>query len=228
MAGSPEAYEAPTLQSAFDQAGRNVGALAVVTGVTVVLAVISALIYFFLYLGVAMVAGEEHATLGSLFARLLGEAGKLPFTILVNFFGVMIAAIPAIYFATGEPLTVQGAFAHLFARPWRYLLAGLLFAVVSGFGFVLCILPGIVVGLTYPIFVNRIFTTDEPIVDAFTGSFQALYGQEKTWSYIGMQVLVFLIVLVISTCTCGLGALVAAPVSCFYLQNAAYRWGLIS
>jgi len=32
----------------------------------------------------------------------------------------------------------------------------------------------------------------------------------------------------VSVCTCGLGALLAVPVSTFYLQNAAYRKGLIS
>lgn len=198
------------------------------TLVTAALTVIALIVYYFLNISVSLVAGDEHATLSNLMASLLAEAGRLPFTILANFFGVMIAAIPAVYFSTGEVVTVKGAFALLFARPWRYLLAGLLFSVVAGIGTVLCILPGIAVGLTYPIFVNRIFTTDEPIFEAFTGSFNALYGHEKGWSYIGVQVLVFVIVFVLAACTCGLAAIVAAPVSCFYLQNAAYRWGLIA
>lgn len=228
MAASAEAFEAPTLERAFDQFGKNIGALAVVTLITVFFTVVSVVVYWFFALSVSLVAGEDHATFGALVARFLGEAGRLPFTILTSFFGVMIAAIPAIYFATGEVVTVKLAFAHLFARPWRYLLAGLLFAIVSGVGLFLCVLPGIVVGLTYPIYVNHIFTTDEPIFEAFTGSFDALYGSEKSWSFIGIQVLVFLAIVVLSVCTCGLAALVAVPVSCFYLQNAAYRWGLLS
>ena len=38
----------------------------------------------------------------------------------------------------------------------------------------------------------------------------------------------WLLVVVVSVCTCGVGALVAVPLSTFYLQNAAYHKGLIS
>ena len=39
--------------------------------------------------------------------------------------------------------------------------------------------------------------------------------------------LVGLLVAVASLCTCGLAALVAVPMSSFYLQNAAYHRGVI-
>lgn len=228
MAASPEAFEAPTLERSFHLFGKNLAALAVMTLVTAIFAVIAFFVYYIFNISISMVAGEDNATIGSLLAWLTGEAGRLPFTILANFFGVMIAAIPAIYFATGEVVTVNAAFGLLFARPWRYLLAGLLFSVASALGTLLCLVPGIVIGLTYPIYVNRIFTTDEPIFDAFKGAFNSLYGHEKKWSFVGVEVLIFLVVFVLSTCTCGLAALVAVPVSGFYIQNAAYRWGLIS
>jgi hypothetical protein len=41
-------------------------------------------------------------------------------------------------------------------------------------------------------------------------------------------VLVFLVLVVVTVCTCGLGALVAVPVSTFYPQNAAYHKGVLS
>jgi len=228
MAASPEAFEAPTLGRAWDQFLRNIGALAAVTLVTMVFAVLAIIVYGVVNVGVTILAGQDQASLAALIASLLAEVGRLPFTIFASLTGVLIAAIPAVYFATGEVVTIKGAFDLLLARPWRYLLAGLLFAVVSGVGTMLCLLPGIAVGLTYPIYVNRIFTSDEPIFDAFTGSFQALYGHEKSWTFVGIEVLLFLVVLVVSVCTCGLASLVAVPIASFYIQNSAYRLGLLS
>ena len=95
-------------------------------------------------------------------------------------------------------------------------------------GFLLCIVPGIVVALVMPIYVNRIFLTDQSITDAFAASFQAVYRSEQGRTYAGIEILAWLLVLVVSVCTCGLGALLAVPVSSFYLQNAAYNKGVIS
>jgi multisubunit Na+/H+ antiporter MnhG subunit len=47
-------------------------------------------------------------------------------------------------------------------------------------------------------------------------------------NFVGIEILAWLLVALVSICTCGLGALVAVPVSSFYLQNAAYHKGLIS
>jgi hypothetical protein len=66
------------------------------------------------------------------------------------------------------------------------------------------------------------------VEQAFTGSFEAVYGSSKGWEFVGIQVLAFLVLVVVTVCTCGLGALVAVPVSTFYLQNAAYRKGVLS
>ena len=228
MPASPEAFEAPTLQSAFDQFGKNFGPLFVMFLISRVFAAIGYVVYIAFNLSALYVVGEDNGFLGRMTGRFLGEAGKMPFAIMAGFFSVMIAAIPAVYFATAETVTIDSAFKLLFGRPWRFLLAGLLFSIVSTVGAFACILPGIAVSLTFPIYVNRIFTTEQPIVDAFVGSFSALYGAEKGWSFIGLQVLIFMIMFVLTICTCGVGAIVCAAPSCFYLQNAAYRWGLIS
>ena len=113
-------------------------------------------------------------------------------------------------------------------RPVRYLLAGVLFAVVAAIGFVLCILPGIAVTLVMPVYVNKVFLTDSPILDAFSSSFQAVYGSAKGRTFAGIELIAWLLVLVVTISTCGLASLVAVPVATFYIQNAAYHQGVLS
>ena len=228
MAASPEAFEAPTLGRAWDQFLKNIGPLLVVTVVAASFGVLAYIVYNVFNFSVVAISGEDNSSWSGILAYVLSEAGRLPFTILASFFGVLLAAIPAVYFATGEPLTIGGAFGLLFARPWRYLFAGLLFSIVCGLGLFACLLPGLAVAFTYPIYVNRIFNTDQPVIDAFSASFQALYGHEKKWSFLGIQILFWLVIGVVSVCTCGLGAIVGVPLSAFYIQNYAYRAGLVS
>ena len=116
----------------------------------------------------------------------------------------------------------------LLQRPLRYLLAGILFSAATTIGFLVCVIPGIIIALTMPVYVNRIFLGNEPILDAFSGSFQAVYRSPNGMNFVGIEILAWLLVALVSICTCGLGALVAVPVSSFYLQNAAYHKGLIS
>jgi uncharacterized membrane protein len=79
-----------------------------------------------------------------------------------------------------------------------------------------------------PLYVNRIFNTNLSVTDAFAASVQALFRSPQGIQYLGLELLTTLLVLVVSICTCGFGALLALPVSSFYLQNAAYSKGLIS
>lgn len=139
---------------------------------------------------------------------LVGQLGQLPFTLLSSLVGVLFVAVPALHYATGKTIGVEQAFRTLFQRPWRYLLAGLLFLLVTTVGFVLCIVPGIAVALVGPVYVNRIFNGDGPVVQTFVDSFQAVYRSPKGWEFVGIQVLAFLVV--------------AVPVSTFFIQNAAY------
>lgn len=61
--------------------------------------------------------------------------------------GVLFVAVPAMYDATGEVITVNAAFSALLRtllrRPFRCLIAGLLFSFVAAIGFLLCNLLGI-------------------------------------------------------------------------------------
>jgi hypothetical protein len=172
-------------------------------------------------------AGSADPDTAAAVGLLLGQIGQIPFTILSSFVGVLLIAVPALHYATGEIITLREAFAVLMKRPWRYLLAGLLFSLATGIGIVLCILPGLAVALTGPIFVNKIFNTEVPVLHAFSSSFQVVYGSSEGRSFVWLQLLVWLVVGLVTLFTCGLGALLAVPVSSFYVQNAAYDKGLI-
>jgi uncharacterized membrane protein len=151
-----------------------------------------------------------------------------PFSILSSFVGVLMVAVPAIFYDGGEVVPVKEAFAILMRRPLRYLLAGILFSLVTAVGLMFCILPGLAIALVMPVYVNRIFLTDQGIADAFAASFQAVYRAPNAISFVVLELVTWLVVVLASVCTCGLGALVAVPVSAFYLQNAAYHKGIIS
>ena len=78
-----------------------------------------------------------------------------------------------------------------------------------------------------PVYVNRIFVTDLSIADAFSQSFQSTYRSENGMAFVGLEILIGLLVVVVAVVTCGLGALLAVPMGSFYLQNAAYQRGLL-
>jgi uncharacterized membrane protein len=161
-------------------------------------------------------------------AMALGQLGQLPFSILSNLVGVLFTAVPALHYASGDTIGVEAAFQALFRRPWRYLLAGLLFSLVTVIGLLLCVLPGIAVALVGPVYVNRVFNSDLPVLEALRLSFQAVYRSPKGWEFVGIELLTGLVVLVVTVVTCGIGALVAVPVSSFYIQNVAYHRGVLS
>ena len=222
------ATEQPTINKAWEHFVDHVPTILLIWVATAVLAGLGYGIYMLfslIGLGVSSNMGSDTAaTVGMAFGQLV----QLPLSILSNLVGVLFVAVPALFYASGETVTVQQAFAALLKRPWRYLLAGILFSLISAIGFVLCILPGIAVMLVMPVYVNRIFLTDQSITDAFAASFQAVYRSANGPDFLVIEILAWLLVVVVSICTCGLGALVAVPVSSFYLQNAAYHKGLIS
>jgi hypothetical protein len=225
---SASATEQPTLNRAWEAVLAHVPTILLIWLATAVLAVLGAAVtWLFLLVGFG-VSGSTGSDSALSIATLLGQLGQLPFAILSSLVGVLFVAVPAMHYASGEVITVVAAFRELLRRPGRYLLAGLLFSLVAAVGFVLCIVPGILVALVMPIYVNRIFLTDQPIPDAFAASFQAVYRSPNGGSFILIEILAWLLVALVSVCSCGLGALLAVPVSSFYLQNAAYHKGLIS
>lgn len=226
---APLAYEQPTINKAWQAFVAHVPTILLIWIATVALAALGAAVtWVILLVGVGLAGGGSAGDWAVTAASALGQLGQLPFVILSNLVGVLFVAVPALHYDSGTTITVQEAFAALMRRPVRYLLAGLLFALVASIGFVLCILPGLAVMLVLPIYVNRIFLTEQSITDAFAASFQAVFRSANGPDFLGIELLAWVLVVVVSVCTCGLGALVAVPVSTFYLQNAAYHKGLIS
>jgi len=226
---APKAYDQPTLNGAWEAFVAHVPTILLIWIATAVISGLGLGVYLLITLvGVGISGSGSGGEQAIGLASALGQLGQLPFTVLSSLVGVLFVAVPALHYDSGEVITVQAAFAALMRRPMRYLLAGVLFTLVLTAGFLLCILPGIVVALVMPIYVNRIFLTDQSITEAFSASFQAVYSSERGRTFAGIEILAWLLVLVVSVCTCGLGALLAVPVTSFYLQNMAYHKGVIS
>ena len=231
---APIAYEQPTLNKAWDAFIAHIPTYLVIWIVTAVIGGFGYGVKKLLMmvgnggslegLGSAVDSATAYQTLGF----WLGSLGEFPFWVLSNLVGVLCAAVPALYYATGEKITVDDAFRTLFHLPWRYLFAGVFLAIAAFIGFCFCILPGIAVLLVTPIYVNKIFTTEMSILDAFSSSFQAVYRSENGWTFVGIQILAGVVVIAVSICTCFLGLIFAPAMAGFYIQNAAYRQGVLT
>jgi len=225
---SPLATESPSINRAWEAFVAHVPAILLAWIAAMGISVIGTVVYFVISALLTMLSGADPNGGGTVLAMVLGQLGQLPFMVLSSFVGVLLAAIPALYYERGEVITVQAAFAALFEKPWRYLWAGVLFTVLVLVGFLFCVLPGVLILFVTPLYVNRIFNTNLSVTDAFAASVQALFRSPLGIQYLGLELITTLLVVVVSICTCGFGALLALPVSSFYLQNAAYNKGLIS
>jgi hypothetical protein len=224
------AYEPPSITRAWEAFVAHIPTILLVWVATIAIGVVGAVASMLLPIlasGLASSGGSGGKAAGSL-AALLAWLVQWPFSILSQLVGVLFVAVPALYYASGQTITTDGAFRVLMDRPVRYLLAGVLFTILATVGLALCVLPGLAVILVMPVFVNRIFLTDTPIPEAFSASFQAVYGSPQGRRFAGIELLAALLVLVVTVFTCGLGALVAVPVAAFYIQNAAYHEGVLS
>ncbi len=222
------ATESPSINRAWEAFVAHVPAILLAWIAATGISVIGMLVYFVISLVLTTLSGADPNGGGTVLAIAVGQLGQFPFTVLSSLVAVLVAAIPALYYERGEVVTVQAAFVALFERPWRYLWAGVLFTLLVLVGFLFCVLPGVLILFVTPLYVNRIFNTNLTVTDAFAASVQALFRSPQGISYLGIEVLAALLVLLVSICTCGFGALLALPVSSFYLQNAAYNKGLIS
>ncbi|MBE9173750.1 hypothetical protein IQ216_11930 [Cyanobium sp. LEGE 06143] len=226
---SPAATEQPTLIRAWEAFLAHVPTMLLIWVATAVISGVGVAIYLIVNLIVfAAAGGEDMSDAAASVALVVGQLGQLPFSILSSLVGVLFTAVPAIHYATGDTIGIEAAFQALWARPWRYLLAGVLFTVAVVIGLLLCVLPGIAVALVGPVYINKVFNTDLPVLDALRTSFQAVYRSQRGWEFVGIEILTGLVVGVVSVATCGLGALVAVPVSSFYIQNVAYHRGVLS
>lgn len=216
-----------SVSSSWSDVRNHAGTLALTYLSTVLLSTVGLIVFFILNFIFTAIGGGPYSDTGPILGVLLGSLGSFPIYVMVSLVGVLFMAIPAIYFESGEVISFGTAVGILRGNLIRFTLAGLFFVVVASFGFALCVLPGIAVFLTLPIYVNLIFNTNKSIFEAFSSSFSVVF-RGHGWSFIGLQILVGIAIQFVSLCTCGVGAIVAVPLASFYLQNAAYNKGLIS
>ena len=223
---APSAYEQPTLNRAWEALLAHVPTIILVWIASGVLYGLSLVVYMVISLmGVGLFASDNA---GLTVATFLGYIASTPFWLLSYLVGILFMAVPALFYENGEVVTVNAAFAELMRRPLRYLMAGVLFNLLMTIGFLFCFLPGVAIALVMPVYVNRVFNTDQSIIDALGASFQAVYRSPHGMSFVGVEVLAGIVASIIAVCTCGLGALVVVPLLTFYIQNVAYHKGVIS
>ena len=219
------AFEQPSIQKAWDAFLKHIPVFLVIWVGSIGLAFIGLAVFLLIVMVVGSLGGSSESafSLGGILAQLT----QIPFSILSSLLSVLMVAVPAVYYERGEVVTVGAAMALLRERFWRYVLAGLFFSSVMTIGLLLCVLPGLAVALVTPVFVNRIFVTEMGIGEAFSQSFQVVYRSENGMSFVGLEVLAFILAALFTVLTCGLAVLVVVPMASFYLQNTAYQRGLL-
>lgn len=257
MMAIPEAYEAASFSKAWDLTVKHFLTFLLVAVAAILIGGIGFLIVLFsgvligMFFNAASFSSQD-ATISNM-ALLVGQILRwivsLPFSVIGQLLVVLLSAIPAVYFATGETIAPGAAFNLLLARPWRYILAGIVFGAAVLVGFFLCVLPAFAVGFVGPVYTNKIFTSDMGVFDALSSSFSDVYKSDQCWPFIGIQVVVALVGSLPYLCCVfpawtanavlpliALPAYVVSillvscfvlPVSSFYLQNVAYRRGIL-
>jgi uncharacterized membrane protein len=225
---TPSAYGQPSIEKAWRACVEHLPTIALiwitwllVTGMSFVVTWVTLLISVGISGGDT--ANEAATTAGS----ALAELAQMPFAVVASLVSVLFVAVPALHYATGETIRPTQALATLLKRPVRYVLAGVLFSLVMSAGLLFCLVPGLAVALVSPVYVNHIFLGDMSIGRALTASFREVYGSPRWVEFVVLQLVVGLLVALVSICTCGLGGLVAVPMSGFYIQNAAYHKGIL-
>ena len=219
------AFEQPSIQKAWDAFLKHIPVFLLIWAGSIGLAFIGLAVFLLIVMVVGSLGGSSESafSLGGILAQLT----QIPFSILSSLLSVLMVAVPAVYYERGEVVSVGAAVALLRERFWRYVLAGLFFSSVMTIGLLLCVLPGLAVALVTPVFVNRIFVTEMGIGEAFSQSFQVVYRSENGMSFVGLEVLAFIVAALFTVLTCGLAVLVVVPMASFYLQNTAYQRGLL-
>ncbi|MEB3318032.1 MAG: hypothetical protein VKO39_07825 [Cyanobacteriota bacterium] len=222
------AHEQPSIKSAWDAFRAHLPAVTIIWTAYILVSVLGIGVSLILRSldGVitAILGGDEMARMAAVFIE---QVAQMPFIVVSSLIYVLFLAVPALYYAHGEVITPGRAFAELLNHPLRYFLAGFLFFLLMILGFMLCIIPGLVIGFVMPIYVHRIFLTNQSIPDAFAGSFQSVYRSANGLNFVGSQVLIGILLVLVTVCTCGLGGLVALPMSNFYIFHLAHHKGLI-
>jgi hypothetical protein len=212
----------PTLQSAWNLYKANWQAYVLTQLVILGLALVFGLITALTTVLAQVLTGSFLQDSGSSWAEgvqaLLNFPFQLIYQVLVGLLGVLIVAFPAIYYATGQHPDFNSGLGLLCKNFWRYVLAGLLVSAATGIGLLACLVPGIIVALITPIYIRRVFTSEEPIWPAFLACFRDLFNSGYGWGLVGYELLTGLLVL-ISALFCLVPLIVTGPLAAIFIQQ---------
>lgn len=256
MTAIPEAYEPATFSKAWDLTIKHIGTFLVVSLGVLGFGFIAWVVFvLILALSAGLFSAMSDGGSSSGFSIIilggyaLGGLGALPFFVMSMLFWILLSAIPAIYFENGGVMGAGASLRLLTKRPLRFLGAGALYSLAYCVG--LCaIVPALAVWFVGPVFMNRIFNRDLGVFETFCGSFGAVFKSEQCWPFVGIQCVVWLVSNIPNLCcvfpaqianailpVLSLPVLVVAnmiilclavPASSFYVQNVAYRRGILT
>jgi uncharacterized membrane protein len=152
---------------------------------------------------------------GTFASFLVGAVGQFAFSVITMIISTALLR-GALDVTEGRPFQISGLVSRI--NIGSVVLAGLLVAVITAVGTVLCILPGI--AAEFFLLFTPIFVVDKNLapVDALKASFDFTrnnLANMLVWVIVGG------LVYVIGLCLCGVGALVAIPV---VMLGAAYTY----
>ncbi|MCY4173181.1 MAG: hypothetical protein OXF25_03800 [Cyanobacteria bacterium MAG CAR3_bin_5] len=143
----------------------------------------------------------------------------------VIMFSFLITAVPVIYYTRDRCPKPGEIVSIIHSRLWRYIYATFMFGIVFTIGFFLCIVPSILVGLTWPIYINYIVSTDLSIRTSLSKAFKGL--RVGGGSFLMVSILLFLADSVARAVLWGIPPLVVLPMTKLYMQNYIHHKGLV-
>ena len=221
------ATEAPSIAKVWQQVVVNAPTFATVWILMVVAALMETIVSGFLHLLANLVLGSLGVSPDDALAwtDILAAMGSLPIGILGSLISVLMTAIPAIYYATNHCPGPRQVLRILIRKPLRYLGAGFLFSTCGIVGFVLCIVPGVLVVLATPLYVHYIFTTDLDPITCLSKAFKGMF--QDFGSFFGVSFLCGLAVAG-SILLCIIPVLAVWPMTQLYMQNYIHYKGLVT
>lgn len=110
----------------------------------------------------------------------------------------------------GESVTFNDFFEGFKAPFGGLVLVGLISGILTGIGFIFCILPGIWLAVSWVIAVPMVLFIKTEFWDAMEASRKVVAA--NFWGWLGFLIVAGLGAAIFSLITCGLGILIAAPV----------------
>lgn len=225
MSISANATEAPTVAKVWQQVKGNVPTFATIWALVLVTTLIDTVLSISLHaISHSLLEQNIGEYEADLIASFIATVGSLPTTILASLASVLMMAVAAIYYTTDRCPNPGEIVGILSGKPLRYLLAGFYITILLVIGLLLCIVPGILVGLTTPIYVHYIFTTDLDPITCLSKAFKGMF--QNFGSYFVVSLLCFLAVIG-STVLCLLPVLAVLPMTALYMQNYIHHKGLV-